>query len=200
MAPEVYAKQKYDARLADVWSLGVMLFIILTGKQPYKHPTDREFRCLTNGQVGRLLRQFNRLCWITPHAYDLLTKIFLPAGERINMKKLRQHPFVQLDPSDENQLIANEERKSTHDDDERKNDSNAQMNAQITHNKSDQFFEDKTRRSKEEESECRDVSLNVIGNMQNNNLIYKANANANAQVGVCVKGEDTREAGPGGTG
>ncbi|ETO19179.1 hypothetical protein RFI_18050 [Reticulomyxa filosa] len=46
MAPEVYAKSKYDARLADVWSLGVMLYMILARKKLYELPsdTDRTFK------------------------------------------------------------------------------------------------------------------------------------------------------------
>ena len=42
-APEVLARQKRDARLADVWSLGVILFVISTGHLPWPADNDLEF-------------------------------------------------------------------------------------------------------------------------------------------------------------
>lgn len=34
MAPEIFNEKKYDEK-ADVWSMGIVLYIILTGKAPY---------------------------------------------------------------------------------------------------------------------------------------------------------------------
>ena len=35
MAPEIYAKKKYDNKV-DVWALGVLLFYMLFGANPFK--------------------------------------------------------------------------------------------------------------------------------------------------------------------
>jgi serine/threonine protein kinase len=35
MAPELHMRQKYDPCAADVWSMGVILYIIVTGKMPF---------------------------------------------------------------------------------------------------------------------------------------------------------------------
>ena len=34
-APEIISTQKYDGKMADMWSLGVILFVLLTGKIPW---------------------------------------------------------------------------------------------------------------------------------------------------------------------
>ena len=42
MAPEILMKKPYHPGPADVWALGVLLYILLCGKFPYKGRTDRE--------------------------------------------------------------------------------------------------------------------------------------------------------------
>jgi calcium-dependent protein kinase len=41
MAPEIVKKMKYDAKV-DIWSLGVMAYIILSGKPPFSGKTKDE--------------------------------------------------------------------------------------------------------------------------------------------------------------
>jgi len=41
MAPEIVKKMKYDAKV-DIWSLGVMVYIILSGKPPFSWKTKDE--------------------------------------------------------------------------------------------------------------------------------------------------------------
>ena len=36
MAPEILAKSRYKGPVADIWSMGVVLFIMLTGHPPFK--------------------------------------------------------------------------------------------------------------------------------------------------------------------
>lgn len=42
MAPEIVVKKEYRGSLADVWALGVLLYVILTGVFPFKGQTDKE--------------------------------------------------------------------------------------------------------------------------------------------------------------
>lgn len=43
MAPEIYQKKDaFDGILSDIWSLGVILFVLLTGRQPYERPEDSD--------------------------------------------------------------------------------------------------------------------------------------------------------------
>ena len=40
MAPEIVQKQEYRGEAADIWALGVMMFVMLIGYFPYKGNSD----------------------------------------------------------------------------------------------------------------------------------------------------------------
>ena len=42
MAPEIIKKIEYDYELVDVWALGVLFFVILTGYFPFKGASNKE--------------------------------------------------------------------------------------------------------------------------------------------------------------
>jgi MAP/microtubule affinity-regulating kinase len=42
MAPEIVTRKEYSGPPADVWALGILLFVMLSGCFPFKAPTDRE--------------------------------------------------------------------------------------------------------------------------------------------------------------
>jgi calcium-dependent protein kinase len=41
MAPEIQEVQKYDSKV-DIWSLGIIFYILLSGKPPYSGKTKEE--------------------------------------------------------------------------------------------------------------------------------------------------------------
>ena len=52
MAPEIILKKEFDGAPADVWALGVLLFVLLTGYFPFKGLNDRDlFRRILKGDL-----------------------------------------------------------------------------------------------------------------------------------------------------
>jgi MAP/microtubule affinity-regulating kinase len=42
MAPEITRKLEYDGKQVDMWALGVLLFVMLTGSFPFKATSESE--------------------------------------------------------------------------------------------------------------------------------------------------------------
>ena len=42
MAPEICQRKEYSGYATDVWALGVIAFIMLTGQQPFKGANERD--------------------------------------------------------------------------------------------------------------------------------------------------------------
>jgi len=98
MAPEVYSQKEYLPEKADIWSLGVMLFVMLVGAPPYECPslTNPAFRFIISGHLRDVLAHWKRLPLISSDALDVMEKIFKPESKRISMQELRQHKYVGL--------------------------------------------------------------------------------------------------------
>merc|ERR1712130_628185 len=96
MAPEVYNKKKHDPRAADIWSIGVMLFMMLIGAPPYQIPqrSNPAFNFIVKGRLGDVLKHWKRLGCVTEDALDLMNRIFKYEPERIKMEQLLAHPFL----------------------------------------------------------------------------------------------------------
>eukprot|EP00481_Brizalina_sp_1-RS-2013_P003605 TRINITY_DN9831_c0_g1_i1.p1 TRINITY_DN9831_c0_g1~~TRINITY_DN9831_c0_g1_i1.p1 ORF type:complete len:152 (+),score=30.15 TRINITY_DN9831_c0_g1_i1:31-456(+) len=78
-SPSVFARKRaFDARAADIWSLGVVLFMMIVGGSPYQRPTksDVSFRHVISGKITQLLKEWGRDHFVTPCILDLMTRIF----------------------------------------------------------------------------------------------------------------------------
>lgn len=88
MSPRVFARNvKYDGRLADVWSLGVILFIIATGAPPFATPdrSDPRFMYIYSGKLVDLLRHWGMLDNIHPSLVVNDTPIHFLKHEHISV-------------------------------------------------------------------------------------------------------------------
>jgi serine/threonine protein kinase len=96
MAPEVMTGRGYDGAKADIFSCGVILFIILTGFPPFQAPlaTDWWFHKLMTKQHDLFWQAHCRSAFFTPEAKDLLNKMLEPVPDhRITVAGIRFNFF-----------------------------------------------------------------------------------------------------------
>ena len=91
-APEVVSSKPYDGTQADVWSCGVILYVMLTGTTPYNYSPESDIRTLFR-DIARAKY------WMPPdlslEAKDLIRRIFVPEPKkRITMDGVWDHPLL----------------------------------------------------------------------------------------------------------
>ena len=89
-APECLCKIQYDGRLADIWSLGVILYAMVTGE----HPWDVSNTSVMLKQIMKC--NFKCPSYLTPACKDLITSMLrLKPSDRIPIQKILEHPWMQ---------------------------------------------------------------------------------------------------------
>jgi serine/threonine protein kinase len=90
VAPEVLADKGYDGTAADVWSIGVILYVLLAGFLPFDEPTmSGLFRKIQKGE-------FQFPPWFTADARDLIGKILVTdPKQRLTLLQVKAHKWYQ---------------------------------------------------------------------------------------------------------
>lgn len=90
VAPEVLGKDGYDGKKADVWSIGVILYVLLAGYLPFDENTMVAlFQKIKNAD-------FEYPDWFSDEAKDLLNKTLVPdPHKRIRLSEMKQHSWMQ---------------------------------------------------------------------------------------------------------
>jgi len=93
MAPEVYLSEPFDPMLADVFSLGVCLFIMATGTPPFQEQMDTFFRkFIINRKIRSQLKSWN--INLSNSLLDLIEKMVCFETERISLDDVLSHKFL----------------------------------------------------------------------------------------------------------
>lgn len=94
IAPEVLSRKEYDGKIADVWSCGVTLYVMLVGAYPFEDPDDpRNFR-KTIGRILSVQYSIPDYVRVSAECRQLLTRIFVASPEkRITMSEINTHPW-----------------------------------------------------------------------------------------------------------
>lgn len=89
VAPEVIKEKGYDGFLADVWSMGVILYVMLSGKLPFEDKSiDSLFKKIEAGKV-------TYPNYIPTDAKDLIQKMLhVNPKKRISVAQIKQHKWV----------------------------------------------------------------------------------------------------------
>ncbi|KAJ0390787.1 hypothetical protein P43SY_011086 [Pythium insidiosum] len=97
MAPEVLSGSAYDPKKADVWSLGVMLFIMLFGAPPVESAalTDARFKIISSKGIRHLIGRWGLTESVPAEAIDLIEgMIQVDPRRRMSIDLVLAHAFL----------------------------------------------------------------------------------------------------------
>jgi len=88
VAPEVIQHTKYNPMKTDIWSLGIILYVLLSSKLPWMIDD--------NGQnVNQIINLNYKIPAEVPDlAADLIKKILVYRSERLTISDIKKHPWV----------------------------------------------------------------------------------------------------------
>ncbi|KAL8207888.1 hypothetical protein R6Q57_007300 [Mikania cordata] len=95
IAPEVLSRKEYDGKIADVWSCGVTLYVMLVGAYPFEDPEDpRNFR-KTIGRIVSVQYSIPDYVRVSADCRHLLSHIFVAnPSKRITIEEIKKHPWL----------------------------------------------------------------------------------------------------------
>ncbi|XP_052308850.1 serine/threonine-protein kinase SAPK2-like isoform X2 [Populus trichocarpa] len=94
IAPEVLSRKEYDGKIADVWSCGVTLYVMLVGAYPFEDPEDpRNFK-KTIHRILSVHYSIPDYVRVSKECKHLLSLIFVANPEkRITIPEIKGHPW-----------------------------------------------------------------------------------------------------------
>ncbi|XP_023225060.1 testis-specific serine/threonine-protein kinase 1-like [Centruroides sculpturatus] len=87
--PEILQKIPYNAQLSDIWSMGIVLYVMLHGTFPFEFSNRKNF--INMAKKGNVI--FLESILISNTCKDLILKILKPEKERILMKGIKTHDW-----------------------------------------------------------------------------------------------------------
>lgn len=88
VAPEVLGKDGYDGKKADIWSMGVILYVMLAGYLPF----DEGTMVALFAKIKKADYTFPD--WFSPEAKDMLKRILVTdPSQRYKLSDIKNHPW-----------------------------------------------------------------------------------------------------------
>ena len=96
--PEMIKEESYDGAKSDIWSSGIILYLMLCGKLPFYHEQNQ----IMYEQI--LSGKFEHPNFLSDNAKDLLDKIIeVDPKKRLNFEEIKSHPWFNI--IDKNELM-----------------------------------------------------------------------------------------------
>jgi len=99
MCPQVALEKPIDGFAADMWSLGVILFVMCTCTPLYGKPEDAAFKTILRKGIEALLSHYETFdLKLNHYTKDLITKLINPnQDERMTLEQAFFHPWLWTD-------------------------------------------------------------------------------------------------------
>ncbi|MQM08150.1 hypothetical protein Taro_041002 [Colocasia esculenta] len=109
IAPEVLLRQEYDGKIADVWSCGVTLYVMLVGAYPFEDPEEPKNFRKTIERILKVQYSIPDYVHISSECLDLIKRIFVAdPATRITMPEIQNHRWflknLPMELMDENMM------------------------------------------------------------------------------------------------
>ena len=95
MSPEIVRNDIFDGYAVDLWALGPILFLMVTGFRPWERAitTNEAFIHISNGHLEQVVQIWNLV--LDPDLLDLLQGMFRRDPRmRLSLEQVREHPWV----------------------------------------------------------------------------------------------------------
>ncbi|THU45096.1 hypothetical protein C4D60_Mb02t14270 [Musa balbisiana] len=102
IAPEVLHKKEYDGKIADVWSCGVTLYVMLVGAYPFEDPEEPKNFRKTLERILTVQYSIPDYIYVSPECRQLISRIFVAnPATRISIPEICNHEwFLRNLPAD----------------------------------------------------------------------------------------------------
>nr|AAW49219.1 protein kinase 1 [Aegilops tauschii] len=109
IAPEVLSRREYDGKVADVWSCGITLYVMLVGAYPFEDPDEPKNFRKTITRILSVQYSVPDYVRISMECRHLLSRIFVANPEqRITIQEIKNHPWflknLPIEMTDEYQM------------------------------------------------------------------------------------------------
>merc|ERR1712113_855155 len=102
-------RKPYKGSEADLFSIGVILFLIVKGTFPFLNADEEDFYYskIISGDINAYFAWVDKDNTLSAEFKDLIWKIFCPSGaNRLSIKEIKEHPWL-----NKNAIGASEELK-----------------------------------------------------------------------------------------